>query len=169
MDDNFSEYADIIKEAKREGFQFKLLKPLTPSGAGKRYYPGYFMDALKMIGLILETPAAPRIRYKRRSTWKPKPGTKYIDAEKLLEAVDIVEVIAGYTQLKGHGADHRGRCPLHEGKDARSIKVDTSRQLFYCFGCSKGGNAINFIMEIEGLAFKDAVSFLAEKFNVKSQ
>lgn len=166
---DFAEYAEIIEEAKREGFVFKLKARLMPSGIGKRYYPGFFIDCLEMIGLILETPTKPRIRYKRRSNWHPSPETKYIDADKLLEAVDIVEVVSGYTQLRGYGPDYRGRCPMHEGKDIRSIKIDSLRQLFYCFGCSKGGNAINFIMQIEALAFKDAIAFLAEKFNVKSQ
>lgn len=168
MNDNFSEYAEIIEEAKREGFEFKLKKPLMPSGAGKRYYPGYLIDCLEMIGLILEIPAKPRIRYKRKTNWKPQPGTKHVDALKLLDAIDIVEVISGYTQLRSYRAEQKAICPLHDDKQP-SFQVNTLKQLFYCFGCQKGGNAINFIMEIEGLAFKDAVAFLAEKFNVKSQ
>jgi len=167
--DDFSEYAEIIEEAKREGFEFKLKKPVMPSGAGKRYYPGFFMDCLKMIEAILEMPRKPRMIYKRKTNWKPQPGKKYISAEKLLDSIDIVEVVSGYTQLRGHGIDQRGICPLHGSKNIRSFKIDIAQQLFYCFGCQKGGNAINFIMEIEGLAFKDAVSFLDEKFNVKSQ
>lgn len=166
--DDFSEYAEIIEEAKREGFEFKLKKPLTPSGAGKRYYPGFFMDCLGMIGAILEMPAKPRMIYKRKANWQPQPGKKYISAEKLLDAIDIVEVIASYTQLRSYGVEQKGICPLHDDKQP-SLQVNASKQLFHCFGCQKGGNAINFIMEIEGLAFKDAVAFLAERFNVKSQ
>lgn len=167
-DDEFREYAEITEEAKREGFEFKLKKPLTPSGIGKRYYPGFLMDCLEIVGEIIRKPMPPRIRYRRRSDWRPRPGAKYIDADKLLEAVDIVEVVAGYTQLRGYGPAQRGICPLH-GSKSLSLKVDASRQLFYCFGCQKGGNAINFIMETEGLVFKDAIAFLAERFNVKSE
>jgi len=166
--DEFSEYADIIEEAKKEGFEFKLKAPLMPSGAGKRYYPGYFIDCLEILSEIIGRPAKPRIIYKRKSKYKPQPGTKYMDADKLLDAVDIVEVISGYTQLRGSGNEQRGPCPLHGSANIRSLKVDGSRQLFYCFGCQKGGNAINFIMEIEGLAFKEAIAFLVEKFNVKN-
>lgn len=165
--DDFSEYAKIIEEAERECFEFKLNAPLTPGGAGKRYYPGFFIDCLEMIGAILEMPVKPIIRYKRKSNWKPRPGSKYVDASKLLEAVDIVEVVTGYTQLRGYGAEQKGMCPLHDDKQP-SLEVNASKQLFHCFGCQKGGNAINFIMECEGLAFKDAVAFLTEKFNVKS-
>jgi len=169
-EEDFSEYAEIIEEAEKEGFEFKLKKPLMPNGAGKRYYPGFFIDCLNMIGAILEMPRKPVIRYKRKGNWKPRlEGSKYMDADKLLEAVDIVEVVSGYTQLRRDGINQRGICPLHGSKDIRSFKVDTSRQLFYCFGCQKGGNAINFIMECESLTFKDAIAFLAERFNVKSQ
>ncbi|MBA7667842.1 DNA primase [subsurface metagenome] len=149
---------------------FELKKPLMPSGAGKRYYPGYLIDALEIIETIIKTKALkderPTIR--RKSNWKPRPGAKYVDADKLLEAVDIVEVVSAYTQLRGYGTEQRGICPLH-GSKSTSLKVNISKQLFHCFGCAKGGNAINFIMEIEGIIFKDAVAFLAERYNVKSE
>lgn len=151
---------------------FKLKKPLTPSGAGKRYYPGYLIDALEMIEAIIKTTAlkdeSPTMRQRRKSNWKPRPGAKYVDADKLLEAVDIVEVVSAYTQLRGYGTEQRGICPLH-GSKSTSLKVNISKQLFHCFGCAKGGNAINFIMEAQDLAFKDAAAFLAERYNVKSE
>jgi len=150
--------------------EFKLKKPLMPSGAGKRYYPGYLIDALEMIEVIIKTKALkdepPTMR--RKSKWRPRPGAKYVDADKLLEAVDIVEVISAYTQLRGYGTQQRAICPLH-GTKSTSLKVNISKQLFLCFGCQKGGNAINFIMEAQNLAFKDAVAFLAERYNVKSE
>lgn len=168
-DEDFSEYADIIKEANGEGFEFKLKKPLTPSGEGKRYYPGILIDTLELAEATIErekdTPPIKR-RQRPKSKWKPKRGTKYLSAEQVLEATDIVELISRYTQLRPSGKDQRGKCPLH-GSRQTSLKVDPSKQLFHCFGCLKGGNAINFVMEAEGLDFKNAIKFLAERFNVK--
>ncbi|MBE5737492.1 MAG: DNA primase [Clostridiales bacterium] len=75
---------------------------------------------------------------------------------------DIVDVVSRYVTLQGRGGNYWGRCPFHHEKTA-SFAVNPSGQFFYCFGCHKSGDVINFIMEMESLDFNDAVKFLAER------
>ena len=83
--------------------------------------------------------------------------------EELAARNDIVEVVGDYVQLtKKSGANQFGLCPFH-GEKTPSFSVNSDKQIYYCFGCHKGGGVINFIMEIENLAYRDAVEFLASR------
>ena len=76
---------------------------------------------------------------------------------------DIVDVVSSYVPLtKRSGVNRFGLCPFH-GEKTPSFAVNSERQIYHCFGCGKGGNVINFIMEIENLDFRDAVRFLARR------
>nr|WP_320114933.1 DNA primase [uncultured Desulfuromonas sp.] len=81
------------------------------------------------------------------------------------ERVDIVDVISGYVQLKHSGDNHLGLCPFHNEKTP-SFNVNSSRQIFHCFGCGVGGNVFSFLMRMEGLAFPQAVKRLADQVGV---
>ncbi len=84
----------------------------------------------------------------------------------VLARTDIVELVSGYVNLeKKSAANHFALCPFHE-EDTASFSVSPSKQIFYCFGCHKGGNAIKFIQEIEQLSFPEAVRFLAKRVNI---
>jgi DNA primase len=82
----------------------------------------------------------------------------------LKNSIDIVRVIGEYVRLQklGGSARYRGLCPFHNEKTP-SFYVHADRQFFKCFGCSKGGDAFTFVMEIEGLGFYEAMKLLAEK------
>ena len=75
---------------------------------------------------------------------------------------DIVDIVSGYVTLTKRGGDYWGCCPFHHEKTP-SFHVLPDKQMFYCFGCKKGGGVINFIMEIENLPYPDAVRFLAKR------
>ena len=75
---------------------------------------------------------------------------------------DIVDVVGSYVQLTRKGGNLFGLCPFHSEKTG-SFSVSPDKQIFYCFGCKKGGGVINFIMDIENLPFPDAVRFLAKR------
>ena len=76
---------------------------------------------------------------------------------------DIVDVVSGYVQLtKRSGSNMFGLCPFHSEKTP-SFSVSADKQIYHCFGCGKGGGVINFIMEIEGLGFRESVEFLAKR------
>ena len=83
--------------------------------------------------------------------------------EELAARNDIAEVVGDYVSFtKKTGSNHFGLCPFH-GERTASFSVHTDKQIYYCFGCHKGGGVIHFIMEIENLPFPDAVHFLARR------
>ena len=83
--------------------------------------------------------------------------------QELVERNDIVDVVGSYVRLtKRSGSNQFGLCPFHSEKTP-SFSVSPDKQIYHCFGCGKGGGVINFIMEIEGLTFPEAVEFLAKR------
>ena len=74
----------------------------------------------------------------------------------------IVDVVGQYVQLQRRSGRYFGLCPFHNEKTA-SFSVSPDRNMFYCFGCGKGGSVITFIMEEENLTFIDAVRLLAKR------
>jgi len=82
--------------------------------------------------------------------------------DEVLSRTDIVEIIAKHIELKRSGSNWMGLCPFHHEKSA-SFSVSAEKQFFHCFGCGKGGDAIQFLIEHTGYAFPEAVTYLAEK------
>ena len=78
----------------------------------------------------------------------------------------LEEVVSEYVPLKQKGRRFWGCCPFHNEKTA-SFSVDSEAQLYYCFGCHKGGTVINFVMEMERLEFMDAVRLLADRAHME--
>ena len=74
----------------------------------------------------------------------------------------IEDVVGQYVSLKRSGSNLFGLCPFH-GEKTASFSVAPDKGIYYCFGCHKGGGAINFMMEIEGLSYPDAVRALAKR------
>ncbi|MBC8255994.1 MAG: DNA primase [Candidatus Marinimicrobia bacterium] len=88
--------------------------------------------------------------------------------EQIRSTADIIEVVSGYVQLKKRGRNYFGLCPFH-GEKTPSFSVSPERQIYKCFGCSVGGGVINFIMEIEGMEFVNAVKHLADQYSIELQ
>ena len=86
--------------------------------------------------------------------------------DELRERADIVQVVSRYVQLTPKGGRYWGLCPFH-GEKTASFSVNPQRQMYYCFGCHAGGSAVNFVMEMEHLEFKDAVKLLAEQVHME--
>lgn len=94
--------------------------------------------------------------------------TNYINdetIEKVRDLADIVKVVSDYVPLKKTGANYVGLCPFHNEKTP-SMTVSESKQIFHCFGCGEGGDAVTFVMKRENLAFPEAIRFLAGKLGV---
>jgi DNA primase len=83
----------------------------------------------------------------------------------LRRQADIVRVVQDYVSLKKKGANWMACCPFHKEKTA-SFSVSPAKDIFYCFGCQKGGSVFNFVMEIERVPFPDAIKIVAEKTGV---
>ena len=82
--------------------------------------------------------------------------------DELLARTDIVDLVSESVRLTKKGNSYWGCCPFHSEKTP-SFHVVPDRQMYKCFGCGKGGGAINFVMELENLPFKDAVAVLAQR------
>ncbi len=76
--------------------------------------------------------------------------------------VNIVDVIGNYVALKKKGANYFGLCPFH-GEKTASFSVAPGKQIFYCFGCGKGGDAVRFLMDYENITFQEALKRLADQ------
>ena len=79
--------------------------------------------------------------------------------------VNIVDVISQYVMLKRKGVNYFGLCPFHNEKSP-SFSVSESRQIFHCFGCGVGGDAISFLMKVDNMEFKDAIEILADRAGI---
>jgi DNA primase len=85
--------------------------------------------------------------------------------EEIKSRVDIVELASEYLTLKKGGRNYLGLCPFHQEKTP-SFTVNREKQIFYCFGCGEGGNAITLLMKIANKSFPEAIKHLAEKTGV---
>ncbi len=85
--------------------------------------------------------------------------------EKVRAATDVVELVGQYLKLRRSGSNWQGLCPFHHERSP-SFNVNRERQNYYCFGCHKGGDVFSFIMEQEGLEFKEALVFLAKRAGI---
>ncbi|HEX9918652.1 MAG TPA: DNA primase [Pyrinomonadaceae bacterium] len=83
----------------------------------------------------------------------------------LKRQADIVRVVQDYVSLKKKGANWMACCPFHQEKTP-SFSVNPSKDIFYCFGCQKGGSVFNFVMEMERVSFPEAIKIVAEKVNM---
>src|SRR5438045_8051833 len=83
----------------------------------------------------------------------------------LRRQADIVRVVGDYVTLKKKGANWMACCPFHQEKTP-SFSVNPSKNIFYCFGCGKGGSVFNFVMELESVSFPESVRVVAEKAGV---
>ncbi|HOE16405.1 MAG TPA: DNA primase [Syntrophorhabdaceae bacterium] len=86
--------------------------------------------------------------------------------EELLARINILDVVSQYVKLRKAGKDYMGLCPFHKEKTP-SFTVSIEKQIYYCFGCREGGNAINFVMKYENLSFKEALESLAKEYGVE--
>jgi DNA primase len=95
--------------------------------------------------------------------------TRYTDdsKEKVRDAVDMVDLVGTRTELRRAGANrYEGLCPFHEERTP-SFGIDPAQKLFYCFGCSEGGDAFRFVQMTEGLDFKGSLEYLADRYGVR--
>ena len=86
--------------------------------------------------------------------------------DELMARNPIEDVVGQYVTLKRSGANMFGLCPFH-GEKTASFSVAPDKGIYYCFGCHKGGGAVNFVMEVEGMTYPDAVRHLAKRVGME--
>jgi DNA primase len=86
--------------------------------------------------------------------------------QQIRDRVDIVDLVSRHVTLKQAGRSYKGLCPFHNEKTP-SFNVNPDREAFYCFGCQEGGNALTFLMKVEGLTFPEAARALAAEVGIE--
>lgn len=86
--------------------------------------------------------------------------------DRIFDTARIDEVVGEFVSLKKRGGNMIGLCPFHNEKTP-SFNVSPARGIYKCFGCAKGGNSVNFIMEHEHITYPEALRWLAKKYNIE--
>ena len=86
--------------------------------------------------------------------------------DRINDTADIVEVVSRTVDLKKRGRNYFGLCPFHDEKTP-SFSVAPDKGIYHCFGCGKGGNSVNFIMENEKLSFVEALQQLGQQLGIE--
>ena len=87
---------------------------------------------------------------------------------RIMDSTKIEEVVSAFVTLKKRGINYIGLCPFHNDSHP-SFSVSPTRGICHCFTCGKGGNAVNFLMELEQMSYPDALRWLAKKYNIEIQ
>lgn len=87
---------------------------------------------------------------------------------RIMDSTKIEEVVSEFVTLKKRGINYVGLCPFHNDSHP-SFSVSPTRGICHCFTCGKGGNAVNFLMELEQMTYPDAIRWLAKKYNIEIQ
>jgi len=88
--------------------------------------------------------------------------------DKIMDAVNIVDVVGEFVNLRKTGVNYKGLCPFHDDKTP-SFMVSPSKNICHCFACGEGGNAVNFLMKHEQITYPEALRWLAKKYNIEIQ
>lgn len=86
--------------------------------------------------------------------------------QQILDAADVVDVVGSFVSLKKRGANMIACCPFHNEKTP-SFSVSPSKGIYKCFGCGQGGDAVRFVMELEGFSYPEALKWLAKRYGIE--
>ena len=87
--------------------------------------------------------------------------------DEVLGRVNVLDVVSQYVKLRKAGRNFIGLCPFHKEKTP-SFSVSVEKQIYYCFGCHEGGNAVNFLAKYERSTFQEALEGLANQLGIRT-
>lgn len=93
-------------------------------------------------------------------------GISKLTTDKVKERMDIEEVIGDYLPMKKKGQNLWANCPFH-GEKTPSFSISPAKQIYKCFGCGKAGDPIQFVMDIEGIGFQEAIKHIAGRYGIE--
>ena len=91
---------------------------------------------------------------------------KQTTIDEIFNTVQIHDIVSDFVNLKKRGSNFLGLCPFHNEKTP-SFTVSPSKNIYKCFGCGRGGNSVQFVMEHEQLNYPEALRYLAEKYSIE--
>jgi DNA primase len=89
-----------------------------------------------------------------------------LTVDRIFEAAQIIDVVQDFVTLKRRGVNYLGLCPFHNEKTP-SFTVSPAKNIYKCFGCGKGGNPVNFVMEQEKISYYEALKYLAKRYHIE--
>jgi len=116
-------------------------------------------DFLRRVGVFSREVASSR---RRMSSVLASAPAQLDDRQRVLDATDIVDLIGEHISLRPRGREHIGLCPFHDDTNP-SMSVVPHKQLYYCFACGAGGNAIDFVIHFHKMDFREALRHLADR------
>ncbi|SFT84714.1 DNA primase [Algoriphagus locisalis] len=93
-------------------------------------------------------------------------GISKLTTDKVKERMDIEEVLGDYLPMKKKGQNLWANCPFH-GEKTPSFSISPAKQIYKCFGCGKAGDPIQFVMDIEGIGFQEAIKHIAGRYGIE--
>jgi len=86
--------------------------------------------------------------------------------DQVMERANVFDVVSDFVDLKKQGTSFKACCPFHKEKTP-SFVVTPSKDVWHCFGCGKGGGAVDFVMEHEGMTYPEAIRWLCKKYGTE--
>jgi DNA primase len=86
--------------------------------------------------------------------------------DRIMDAARVEEVVSDFVTIKKRGSNYLGLCPFHNEKTP-SFNVSPSKGIYKCFGCGRAGNVVGFVMEHEHLTYREALLWLAKRYNIE--
>lgn len=91
-----------------------------------------------------------------------------LTVQRIKDAADIVDVVGDFVYLEKKGREYQGLCPFHDDKHFGSFSVSPQKQMYMCFACGAGGDALSFLMRIKNINYQEALLWLAAKYGINA-
>lgn len=92
-----------------------------------------------------------------------------LTVQRIKDAADIVDVVGEFVHLEKKGKEYQGLCPFHDDRHMGSFSVSPQKQMYMCFACGAGGDALSFVMRVKNINYQEALLWLAAKYGINAE